>query len=178
MKQHIFNLKTFCMILFGFLGFQACAQDDYGYTVKVGDLAPDFETTTPDGQKVKLSDLRSKVVMLQFTASWCSVCRKEMPHIETDIWQKHKDNPNFALFGVDLDEPADKVEAFAKQIPVSYPLLLDPKGTAFYRYAQKGAGVTRNVIIGKDGKIVFLTRLFKQEEFDAMKVVIEKLLAE
>ena len=46
--------------------------------------------------------------MLQFTASWCGVCRKEMPFIEKDIWQKHKDNEAFALYGVDRDEPLDK----------------------------------------------------------------------
>ena len=150
--------------------------DDYGYLVKVGQQAPDFTTETTDGKTVKLSGYKGKVVMLQFTASWCGVCRKEMPHIEKDIWQKHKDNSDFALFGIDLDEPREKVEKFGKQIPVTYPLLLDPKGGIFYSYAQKGAGVTRNVIIDKTGKIVYMTRLFKQEEFDEMKSVIEKLL--
>ncbi len=52
--------------------------------------------------------------MLQFTASWCGVCRKEMPFIEKDIWLKHKNNPEFALIGIDRDEPLDKVLAFAK----------------------------------------------------------------
>ncbi len=65
-------------------------QDDRKYLVKVGDTAPDFAMALPDGTTVKLSDLRGKVVMLQFTASWCGVCRKEMPFIESDIWQKHK----------------------------------------------------------------------------------------
>lgn len=178
MIRIFFNLKTWCAVLLAFIGLQACGQDNYGYVVKVGDMAPDFETITPSGEKVKLSDLKGKVVMLQFTASWCSVCRKEMPHIEADIWQKHKNNPNFALYGIDLDEPTDKVEAFARQIPVSYLLLLDPEGGIFYKYAEKGAGVTRNIIIDKEGKIVFLTRLFKQEEFDAMKAVIDRLLTE
>lgn len=149
---------------------------DYGYIVKIGQQAPDFESVTAEGKTVKLSDLKGKVIMLQFTASWCSVCRKEMPHIEKEIWLKHKNNPDFALLGIDLDEPADKVKKFAKQIPVTYPLVLDPEGKIFYSYAEKGAGVTRNVIIDKSGKIVYMTRLFKQEEFDEMKVVIEQLL--
>ncbi|HKJ40737.1 MAG TPA: TlpA disulfide reductase family protein [Sunxiuqinia sp.] len=149
---------------------------DYGYIVKIGQQAPDFSTVTPSGQKVKLSDLRGKVVMLQFTASWCSVCRKEMPHIEADIWQKHKNDPNFALYGVDLDEPKETVAKYAKEIPISYPLLLDPAGKIFYSYAEKGAGVTRNVIIDKTGKIVYMTRLYKEDEFNEMKKVIEELL--
>ena len=48
--------------------------DSVGYIVRVGDIAPELEMELTDGQKVKLSDLRGKVVMLQFTASWCGVC--------------------------------------------------------------------------------------------------------
>lgn len=149
---------------------------DYAYIVKVGQQIPDFSMTTTDGKTVQTADLKGKVVMLQFTASWCGVCRKEMPHIEADIWKKYKDNPNFALFGIDLDEPVEKVKAFAKQIPVTYPLALDPKGGIFYQFAEKGAGVTRNVIVDKTGKIVFMTRLYKEEEFQEMKTVIADLL--
>ncbi len=149
---------------------------DYGYIVKIGQQVPDFSTTTTDGKTVRIADLKGKVVMLQFTASWCSVCRKEMPHIEADIWKKYKNNPNFALYGVDLDEPVEKVQEFAKQIPVTYPLALDPKGGIFYQFAEQKAGVTRNVILDKTGKIVYMTRLYKEEEFQEMKKVIADLL--
>ena len=50
--------------------------DSTGYIVRVGDEAPDFTVTLTDGKQVTLSSLRGKVVMLQFTASWCGVCRK------------------------------------------------------------------------------------------------------
>jgi len=149
---------------------------DYGYIVKIGQQIPDFSMELPNGKTVRMADLKGKVVMLQFTASWCGVCRKEMPHIEADIWNKYKDNKNFALYGIDLDEPKDVVEKFAKQIPVTYPLALDSKGGIFYQFAEKGAGVTRNVIIDKTGKIVFMTRLYKDEEFQEMKKVIAELL--
>ena len=150
--------------------------EDYGYIVKIGQQVPDFSLNTTDGKTVKVSDLKGKIVMLQFTASWCGVCRKEMPHIEAEIWKEHKNNPNFALFGIDLDEPKEVVEKFAKQIPITYPLALDPKGGIFYQFAEKGAGVTRNVIVDKSGKIVFMTRLYKEEEFQEMKKVIAGLL--
>jgi peroxiredoxin len=150
--------------------------EDYGYIVKIGQMAPDFEIVQTDGTKKKLSSLRGKVVMLQFTASWCSVCRKEMPHIEKDIWLKNKTRNDFALFGIDMDEPVDKVKEFQKDIKVTYPLTLDPEAKIFYLYAAQGAGVTRNVIIDKEGKIVYMTRLYKEDEFEEMKKVIDILL--
>ena len=152
--------------------------DSVGYIVRVGDIAPELEMELTDGQKVKLSDLRGKVVMLQFTASWCGVCRKEMPFIESDIWQKHKANPNFALYGVDRDEPVETVKAFAEKTGVTYPLALDPGADHFAKYADRKAGITRNVLIDKTGKIVMLTRLYNEEEFATSCKKIDEMLAE
>ena len=152
--------------------------DSVGYIVRVGDIAPELEMELTDGQKVKLSDLRGKVVMIQFTASWCGVCRKEMPFIESDIWQKHKANPNFALYGVDRDEPVETVKAFAEKTGVTYPLALDPGADHFAKYADRKAGITRNVLIDKTGKIVMLTRLYNEEEFATLCKKIDEMLAE
>ena len=173
-------MKKLSIILFVlFTSVNIFSQDniDYQYKVKVGDIAPDFEMSLPSGKTIKLSSLKGKVVMLQFTASWCGVCRKVMPHIEKDIWQKHKNNPNFALFGIDREEPAETVLKFAKATGVTYPIGLDPKADIFATYAEREAGITRNVIIDKDGKIVMLTRLFKMEEFNEMVSLIDSLLA-
>lgn len=152
--------------------------DSVGYIVRVGDIAPEMELELTDGQKVKLSDLRGKVVMLQFTASWCGVCRKEMPFIESDIWQKHKANPNFALYGIDRDEPVETVKAFAEKTGVTYPLALDPGADHFAKYADRKAGITRNVLVDKEGKIVMLTRLYNEEEFASLCKKIDEMLAE
>ena len=150
--------------------------EDYGYIVKIGQQMPDVEFELTDGSKVKTSDLKGKVVMLQFTASWCSVCRKEMPHIESDIWQKHKNNNSFALYGIDMDEPLSTVKKFKKDMKITYPLALDPGAKLFYTFAAQGAGVTRNVIIDKNGKIAYMTRLYKEDEFKEMVDVIDFLL--
>jgi peroxiredoxin len=150
--------------------------EDRGYIVKVGDMAPDFYFTTTSGETCKLSDLRGRIVMLQFTASWCSVCRKEMPFIERDIWQKYKDNPGFALYGIDRDEPLETVKEFALQTEITYPLVLDPGADLFALYADRSAGITRNVIVNRDGRIVFLTRLYDEEEFAAMCKKIDELM--
>jgi len=144
-------------------------KDDYILTT--GDQAPDFMINEAGGKSYKLSDLRGKVVMLQFTASWCSVCRQEMPFIEKEIWKPGRES-GLAVIGIDRDEPLEKVLKFKRDIEVTYPLALDPAADIFGLYALKAAGVTRNVIIDRAGKIVFLTRLFNREEFDRMKKVI------
>ena len=152
--------------------------DDRGYKVGVGDEAPLFTTVDAlTGDTVRLADMRGKVVMLQFTASWCGVCRKEMPQIESRIWQRHKNDTSFALIGIDRDEPAEKVSRFVEQTGVTYPMVLDPDADIFGLYADKKAGVTRNVIIGRDGRIVMTTRLYEEKEFEHMVAVIDSLLA-
>ena len=174
-------VKSLIFILFAFCCLSGKAQevaaDDVGYIVKVGEMAPDFTITLTDGKQVTLSELRGKVVMLQFTASWCGVCRKEMPFIEKDIWLKHKDNSDFALIGIDRDEPLDKVIAFGKSTGVTYPLGLDPGADIFAKYALRKAGITRNVLIDKDGRIVMLTRLYNEKEFAALVKKIDEMLA-
>ena len=150
--------------------------DSTGYIVRIGEMAPDFTITLTDGKQVTLSSLRGKVVMLQFTASWCGVCRKEMPFIEKDIWLKHKNNADFALIGIDRDEPLDKVLAFAKSTGVTYPLGLDPGADIFAKYALRESGITRNVLVDKEGRIVKLTRLYNEEEFASLVQKINEML--
>jgi len=154
------NITILGLVLLIIPGVWAQNIDERGYIVAVGDVAPDFSMELTDGKAVKLSEFRGKVVMLQFTASWCGVCRREMPHIENDIWLKHKDNPNFALLAIDRDEPLEIVIEFAKSTGITYPIGLDPNADIFALYADRKAGITRNVIIDKTGKIVMLTRLF------------------
>ena len=150
--------------------------DSVGYLVKVGDMAPDFTVELTDGSKVILSTLRGKLVMLQFTASWCGVCRKEMPFIESDIWQPNKERKDFVLIGIDRDEPLEKVKEFAQQTKVTYPLGLDPGADIFALYADRQAGITRNVLIDPDGRIIKLTRLYNPEEFASLVVLINERL--
>lgn len=169
MKAKIF-LIVFVSVFFVSQLFAQQAYE-YQFVVQVGDPMPEFEVRLTDGSLFKLSDQRGKVVMLQFTASWCGVCRKEMPYIENDIWQKLKDK-DFVLIGMDYKEKPEKVNAFAEQMKITYPLAYDQSGAVFHSIALEGAGVTRNVIIDREGKIIFLSRLFKMDEFNEMKKVI------
>jgi peroxiredoxin len=153
----------------------AAADEDRGYLVKIGDQAPDdFKLVLQNGKTTSLKELRGKIVVLQFTASWCSVCRKEMPHLES--LSKGNQDKDFVLIGVDRDEPLETVQKFHKDMQISYPLALDPGADIFGRFANKKSGVTRNVVIDRSGKIVYLTRLYDENEFAEMVKAIDVLL--
>lgn len=151
---------------------------EHEFLVKPGDVAPDFTLPLTNGDTFTLSEQRGKIVMLQFTASWCGVCRREMPHIEKDIWQRHKSNPRFVLVGVDREESKDVVDEYTAKVGTTYPMVLDTAGNVFASYAVRKSGITRNVLVGKDGRIVMLTRSFKEKEFNELVATIDSLLTE
>ncbi len=150
--------------------------DANDYIVFDGQHAPDFSTKVYGGGDFSLSALKGKVVMLQFTASWCGICRREMPFIEKDIWQKHKDNENFVLAAVDLKEGDDKIAKMIEATGITYPVLYDLEAHIFDLFSLHGAGVTRNVLIDKDGTIVMRTRRFEEAEFAELVAKIDELL--
>ena len=152
--------------------------DSLGYIVRVGQKAPDFTLTRLDDKTFTLSKNRGKVVLLQFTASWCGVCRTAMKEaLEPKLWKKLKRHPSFVMLGIDCDEPVESVGKFVRETGITYPMALDTNAEAFEKYAEKGSGVTRNVLIGKNGRIVKLTRLYDETEFDALVRAIRAELA-
>ena len=148
--------------------------DSRGFIVSAGDVMPDFELADLNGQVHTNESLLGQVYVLQFTASWCSVCRAEMPHLESEVWQEFQDR-DFMLLGVDLDEPREKVANFTQQMVVSYPMCPDSAGAVFYSIAAPKSGVTRNVVVDREGRIAMLTRLFDKEEFARMVETIDAL---
>lgn len=170
-----FKSLTLAFLFFSLVAFSQ-NEVDRGYHVKVGDKAPNITLHLTNGTTTTIDQLRGKVVVLQFTASWCPVCRREMPHLEKEIWEANK-NKNFLLIGVDFKQPQDTAVAFKKEMKITYPMAVDPTGSAFFQFADKNAGVTRNIVIDQNGKIAFLTRLYDRNEFLAMKKEIGELLS-
>ena len=159
-------------LLFLVLSFFLNSEDiTRGYKIQVGDQLPNIELTLLDGTSINNQSLKGKVVVLQFTASWCGVCRKEMPHLEKEVWQRFK-NDDFLLIGIDFKENISTVKKFINSTEVTYPIAIDIDGSIFEKFTLPKAGVTRNIVVDKNGKIIFLTRLFEQKEFNEM---IEKI---
>lgn len=175
------RLTLLAFLTLGIFTFSSSAQnplaDQRGYIVQVGDPIPPFSLTDIQGNTFTRESLLGTTYILQFTASWCGVCRKEMPHLEKEVWSPFR-QANFVLLGVDLDEPREKVIDFADQMGISYPIAPDPGGKLFYSIAAPKSGVTRNVVVNDQGEIAFLTRLFEAEEFSKMIEVVENLVTE
>lgn len=170
-------MKTYILFICFLITQLGFSQEDSrrGYRVNVGEQPPTLDFELLDGTKITNDNLKGKVVVLQFTASWCVVCIKEMPHLERQVWQEFK-NDDFILIGIDLKEDRDKVERFIKRTKVTYPFTIDEDGALFDSFTLPKAGVTRNIVLDKTGKIIFLSRLYDEEEFQDMVDVITEAL--
>ncbi|HVK04405.1 MAG TPA: TlpA disulfide reductase family protein [Armatimonadaceae bacterium] len=122
----------------------------------VGSPAPDFSAVTPDGKKVRLSDYKGQIVVLDFWATWCGPCQKSMPHLEK-VYQQVKDKGVTVLAVCVWDEK----DAYTKWLAgpgkaYTFPTVFDPAGRAEGNIAKslyKVEGIPTQYIIGKDGKI-------------------------
>ncbi|OUW92554.1 MAG: hypothetical protein CBD88_08390 [Flavobacteriales bacterium TMED228] len=170
-------MRIFFLFFLSLIFLNTDAQNNLnrGYKVKVGDQAPKIDLKLLDGQLINNENIKGKVVIFQFTASWCSVCVKEMPHLEKEVWQCFKDD-DFLLIGVDLMEDLEVVKEFILNTEVTYPFAIDKDGSFFKSFTLPKAGVTRNIVIDQKGEISFLTRLYDEKEFTQMIEHIHQLL--
>lgn len=148
------------------------AQSDTTTFTKIGDKAPLFTCRTIDGKVVDLSKLQGKIVMINFFATWCGPCNSELPVLQKNIWDKYKNNTDFVLIILGREHSEKEVQDFVTARKFTMPFAPDPKREIFKLYASQS--IPRNVVIGKDGKIIFQSIGYTPEEF----VKIEKLLAQ
>lgn len=157
---------TLSIVLYGTALF---AQDEFT-RVKVGDAAPDFTFETAPGQTARLSDFKGKVVWINFFATWCGPCRQVLPHLQKEVYNKYKNNPNFILLILGREHSWDEVTKFKAEQNFTMPFYPDPERKIFSAYAAQN--IPRNFIIGKDGKIAVSSTGFTEKEFGE---IVEKL---
>lgn len=167
-------MKTFFLIFLSILSTSVIisAQDDLSSLLKTGDTAPTFVCKTIDGKEFDLSKAKGKIVMINFFATWCGPCNQELPVLQDNIWKKYMNNPGFALIILGREHSEKEVKEFVSKHKFIMPFAPDPGREIFKLYASQN--IPRNVIVGKDGKIIFQSIGFTREEFSK----IEKLLAE
>lgn len=103
--------------------------------LKAGNTAPDFNLIDIYGNQIRLSDMRGKVVFLNFWETHCPTCVAEMPDMET-LYQKYKDQ-DVVIIGVNLREGQNTVRQFVEQKGYSWTFVLDKTGEVSYEYEIK-----------------------------------------
>ena len=141
--------------------------------VKDGQKAPNFEVQMFDGSTVKLSDLKGKVVLLNFWATWCPPCRAELARVEKDIIEKFKGEP-FVFIPVSRGEKRETVAAFREKMGYTFPMGLDTESTIYKKYAQ--TYIPRNFLIDKKGKVVKASVGYDEAEFAELIKLIEETI--
>ncbi|MDX2474601.1 MAG: TlpA disulfide reductase family protein [Candidatus Krumholzibacteria bacterium] len=141
---------------------------------EVGQMAPDFTVATIDGGEFALSAQKGQVVLINWFATWCPPCKEEMPHLQTEVWEKFGAQ-GLVMISVAREEKADVVAPFVKKYKVTWPFGLDPERTAYAKYAE--AYIPRNTVVGPDGTIIYQSNGFEMPDFEAMIKAIEEALA-
>ena len=126
-----------------------------------GAEAPDFTVKMIDGSKVALSELRGKVVLLNFWATWCPPCREELSHVQQVI--DRFAGEEFVFLPISRGEERAAVEAFRAKTGYAFPMGLDTDETIYKRYATRF--IPRNFLIDRTGRVVKATVGYDDEEF-------------
>jgi peroxiredoxin len=144
-----------------------------GRAPRTGYTAPDF--TLPDlrGRPYRLSDFRGRVVFLNLWATWCPPCRMEMPAMEA-LYKRFKQR-DFVMLAVAQEDNAAGVRAFAEEMGLSFPVLLDPDASLSPRYG--ATGYPETFIIDRSGQVVNHTIGPAEWNSPEMVAYFERLLA-
>lgn len=139
-----------------------------------GTKAIDFSLRTFRGNVVKLSDLRGKVVLLDFWASWCQPCREELPYL--DVLRKTYGPKGFAVVAVNIDNKAKNAVDFLNKYSIKLDPLWDKRKKVIAAYDV--ATMPTTFLLDKKGRIRFVHSGFETEKYQAYKQQIELLLSE
>ena len=146
----------------------------YAASEKLSGKAANFTLKSRSGKNIKLSELRGEVVMLNFWASWCGPCRKEMPLLEK-IHKKYK-KLGFTLLGVNVEQDTRAAKRYLKDVKVSFPILFDPANKTSKLYNVSAMPTT--ILIDRNGNKRFLHKGYKAGYENNYKKEIKKLLRE
>jgi thiol-disulfide isomerase/thioredoxin len=168
----------YAMLLLLLLSAATAAEEELSHSFARIDpplSAPDFSLPDMDGELHALQDYRGKVVLINFWATWCPPCRREMPALE-QLYSKLADQA-FAVLAVNQWEDADHVFAYMGDLNVipSFPILFDPESKVSADYGVKG--LPTSFLLDKQGRVVFRAVGGRAFDHPDVEQIIRSLLA-
>lgn len=138
------------------------------------DPAPDFTLKNSAGENVRLAEQRGQVVMLNFWASWCGPCRKEMPLL--DDMHKRYGKAGFVLYGVNVEHDVTDAKKLLADLGTSFPILWDGESKVSKLYQVSAMPTT--VMIDKNGVVRYVNRGYKDGDENKYRDQIRELIRE
>ena len=177
-SRKVYIAMAACIVMLAAAPMTASAQsqeDQIKATTLInqGDKAPDFTVEMVNGEQITLSKLKGKVVLINFWATWCPPCRQELTHVQKEIIDHFK-GQEFVFLPISRGEKKSVVEAFREKQGYTFPMGLDPKQEIYKKYASNY--FPRNFVVGKDGKVIYVSVGFEPAEFANMIKAIEAAL--
>jgi len=142
--------------------------------IKKGQSVPEFEYITLQNDTVNIKDHQGKVVFMNFFATSCPICIKELPFVEKEIQEKYKNNKNFELLVFGREHNANEMLAFKEKNEYTMRFIPDPDRNIYALFAEKY--IPRNIVLNREGEIIYEATGFSEEEFSSLKQVIEQEL--
>lgn len=167
------HFKTLLLFLFVFSFMKSFAQEETTF-VKLSDSVPDFAFETNPGIKQNITELKGKLVLVTFFATWCAPCRQELPHIQSDIYNKYKNNPKFQLLIFGREHSWEEVNKFKNENRFNMPFYPDADRKIYSKFA--GQYIPRNFLISPEGKVLFSSIGFTDKDFSELKKMIDSQL--
>lgn len=138
--------------------------------IVVGDKAPAFTVKTINNSIISINELRGKYVLINFFATWCSSCMKELPYIEK-IHHKFK-NKNIVIIAIGREHDMAELVAFNKEKHYTFNIATDPNRIIYNLFATKY--VPRNYIISPKGKIIYQHTGFSKKEIKKIESILQR----
>ena len=142
--------------------------------VSLGMQSPNFTYEVSKGKIATSKDLKGKVVLINFFATWCGPCRMELPKIQSDIWNKHQSNPKFAMLTFGREHTWKEVEKFKADNKFQFPFYPDPKRGVYGKFAKQT--IPRSFLLDEEGKIIYLSEGFEEKHFNELVKLIDSKL--
>jgi len=136
--------------------------------------APDFTIKSLTGKNIKLSELRGRVVLINFWATWCAPCKEELPFFNR-LYTKYK-GVGLEILGVNIDKVTSQASQMSGALDLTFPILLDPAGRVSELYRIRSMPTT--FVVAKDGTVRHIHWGFGPTEPTRYETEIRNLLKE